>query len=99
MNEKYLAVVNFLQNASANVEQFMSGNLVLFEEHVQKYCIYESLIEPRDYDGVCQVFVQVILGTLAQMSQKLYKEHLPGGELASVDQNPIKRKSKILSIR
>ncbi|XP_060585047.1 uncharacterized protein LOC132740991 [Ruditapes philippinarum] len=94
MNEKYLAVVNFLQNASANVEQFMSGNLVLFEEHVQKFCIYESLIEPRDYDGVCQVFVQVILGTLPQMSQILYEEHLPGREFASVDPNLIKGNPK-----
>jgi len=94
MNEKYLALVKFLQNASANVEQFMTGNLVLFEEHVQKDCIYESVIERRDYDGVCQVFVQVILGTLAQISQKLYKEHLPGGELASVDPALIKGNPK-----
>jgi len=64
-------VVNFLQNASADVEQFMSGDLVLFEEHVQKDCIYESLVEPKDYDGVCNVhvFVQVILGTLANATE------------------------------
>jgi len=82
-----------------NVEQFMSGNLVLFEEHVQKDCIYESLVEPRDYDGVCQIFVQVILGSLAQMSQKSYKEHLTGGEFVSVDPDLIKGNPKNLSIR
>ena len=97
MNEKYLAVVNYMEDASANVDQFMSGNLILFKEHVQKDSIYEALLVPKDYDGICEVFLRVILGTLSQLARKLYKEHLPGGNLASVDPDVTKGNPKTSS--
>lgn len=45
MNEKYQAVGDYLEKASANVGQFMAGNHFLFEEYLQKDCIFEMLLQ------------------------------------------------------
>lgn len=94
MNEKYQVVVDFLEKASANVEQFMAGNLFLFEEYVQKDCIFEMLLQTQEYDGIVEIFLQIILGTICQLAKKLYKEHLSGGELSNVNPEIIKGNPK-----
>jgi len=61
----------------------MSGNMILFEEHVQKDC----LLKTREYDGTVQTFIQVILGAICQLAKKLYKDHLPEGKHTKLDDN------------
>ena len=45
MNSKYLELVTYIEDVLKNIDQFMSGNMILFEEHVQKDCMLRLLIE------------------------------------------------------
>ncbi|XP_053372789.1 uncharacterized protein LOC128546365 [Mercenaria mercenaria] len=90
MNTKYLELVSFLQDATNNTEDFMTGNLEVFSEHVKKDCIYLKLVKPSAYDQACHSYLKVILAALCTLCKKLYKEHLPGGSLITQDENKFK---------
>ena len=86
MNERYLDLVTFLEDASQNVANFQSGQMVLFEDRLKKDREYESLLAPREFDPIVQTFLEVILPALCQLARKLFKEHLPGGKLTNVSE-------------
>jgi hypothetical protein len=58
MNSKYLELVTYIEDVLKNIDQFMSGNMILFEEHVQKDCMLDCLLKTREYDGTVQTFIQ-----------------------------------------
>lgn len=64
MNGKYLELVTFLQDATDNTEQFMSGEICPFRDKVKKDVMYEKLLQPSRYDEACQAFLKVILAAL-----------------------------------
>jgi hypothetical protein len=87
MNSKYLELVTYIEDVLKNIDQFMSGNMILFEEHVQKDCMLDCLLKTREYDGTVQTFIQVILGAICQLNKRLYKDHLPEGRHTKLDKN------------
>lgn len=44
MNTKYLELVNHSEEVSNSVDQFMTGSILLFQEHVKRDSVYEYLI-------------------------------------------------------
>ncbi|WAQ97077.1 hypothetical protein MAR_029767, partial [Mya arenaria] len=90
MNAKYLELVTFLQDAANNTEQFMNGDLQIFNEHVKRDCIYDYIVRPSRYDEACQGLLKVILAALCTLCKKLYKDHLPDGKLVECDVNKVK---------
>jgi hypothetical protein len=87
INSKYLELVTYIEDVLKNIDQFMSGNMILFEEHVQKDCMLDCLLKTREYDGTVQTFIQVILGAICQLAKRLYKEQLPEGKHTKLDKN------------
>ncbi|CAG2211921.1 unnamed protein product [Mytilus edulis] len=81
MNEKYLQLVTFLDDASQNVAAFMSGDLLMFGKNTQleKGPIYNSLIGRNTFDSTVEMFLQVLLSALCKHSRKLCADHLPEG--------------------
>jgi hypothetical protein len=57
MNSKYLELVTYIEDVLKNIDQFISGNMILFEEHVQKDCMLDCLLKTREYDGTFQTFI------------------------------------------
>ena len=80
MNSKYLELVTYIEDVLKNIDQFISGNMILFEEHVQKDCMLDCLLKTREYDGTFQTFI-------CQLVKRLYKDHLPEGRHANLDKN------------
>lgn len=67
MNTKYLGVVTFFEEASQNIDNFMSGNMFLFDEHDQRYCMLAILLPPHEYDDKVHSYLEMILATLCQL--------------------------------
>ena len=85
MNEKYLELLTFIDDASRNVRNFMAGELFLFgQDYIEKGPILDALIGTDSFDNSVEIFLQVILPALSKLSKHLFKEHLPGGVLTSI---------------
>ena len=74
-----------MEEAAADVAQFITGQLTVFDDKVKKDKFYDSLLIQRDYDQEVQSYLEVILPAFVQLGRKLYKEHLPGGNLRNVN--------------
>lgn len=44
-----------------------------------------ALIEQSPYDDIVQTYLEILLPSLGEMSARLFKPHLPGGELSELD--------------
>ncbi|XP_060570464.1 uncharacterized protein LOC132728810 [Ruditapes philippinarum] len=96
MNKRYLTLKTFLQDCSLNLDDFIKGNITLFEDvNVKKDKVYESLVKESEIDGHVETILLVILPALLKLITKQYKDHLPGGihenlnerEVSSVDKH------------
>lgn len=87
MNTKYLQLTKFFIDASENTEDFMKGKLLPFgdDTYIVEDHIYTCLMEPSEYDGVVQTYLQVLFLSLGKLSNKLFKDHFPGGKLVGMD--------------
>lgn len=65
----------------------MKGKLLPFgdDTYIVEDHIYRCLMEPSEYDGVVQTYLQVLFLSLGKLSNKLFKDHLPGGKLVGMD--------------
>jgi hypothetical protein len=65
----------------------MSGDLLVFgdDTYVEKNQIYSVLFEQSLYDDIVQTYLEILLPSLGEMSARLFKPHLPGGELSELD--------------
>ena len=65
----------------------MSGDLLVFgdDTYVEKNQIYSALFEQSPYDDIVQTYLEILLPSLGEMSARLFKPHLPGGELSELD--------------
>ena len=87
MNTKYLQLVTFLEDSAKNVDNFMTGQMFLFEDRVKKDREYNVLLVARTYDKAVQTYLEVILPALCQLSRRLFQEHLPGGKHTAITQD------------
>ena len=95
MNEKYLELVTFLEDASRNITNFMSGELFLFgENYVEKGPIFDALMGSDSFDNTVEMFLQIILPALCKLSKRLFQDHLPDGVFTSIsDEMKVKVKN------
>jgi hypothetical protein len=65
----------------------MSGDLLVFgdDTYVEKNQIYNALFEQSPYDDIVQTYLEILLPSLGEMSARLFKPHLPRGELSELD--------------
>ncbi|ELT88809.1 hypothetical protein CAPTEDRAFT_217367, partial [Capitella teleta] len=87
MNMKYLQLVNFCTNARDNLDEFISGKLLIFEDqtYVERDCIWDKLIEPSQFDGTVKVMLEILLPALSKLCQRIFADHLPGGRYGDID--------------
>ena len=86
MNERYLTLLNFLDNACQDLDSFIKGELILFNEFsIKKDNVYETLVQPSEDDGSVILILSVILPALFKLVKKQYGDHLPGGKLENID--------------
>ena len=84
MSPRYQQLVDCLEKASANIPAFMAGNVLPFGEStpVNRDCVLDELLKPWEHDDMVQVMLSMILPALSKLSQKLYQDHLDGGQYA-----------------
>lgn len=88
MNQKYLELLNFITSTVNNLEDFITGKLLLFADvPVKSDLILETLLEPSEHDDSVILILSVILPALAKLIQHQYSDHLPGGVHEVVNQN------------
>lgn len=91
MNERYRSLLHYLNEAALNIDDFISGKMILFEDiPIKKDCIYEKLTECSVLDCLVSVILSVMLPVFAKLMQYQYKEHLPGGKYTNLDENKTK---------
>lgn len=80
---------NFFDDASHVVLSFMRGELLSFgdDTSVEKDTICDALISICDFDDKVELYLQVLLPALCQLGCKLFKEHLPAGNLYNLSPN------------
>ena len=81
MDEHYVRLKSGLRDAAENVPEFMQGKVRPFGDsvRVKEDMVYDSLIEPSQYDTDCELFLSVILGALSKYVEQKFKDFLPGG--------------------
>ena len=87
MNTKYLQLVTFLEDSAQNVDNFMTGQMVLFDR-VKKDSEYNVLLVERTYDNMVQTYLEIILPALRQLSRRLFQEHLLEGKHTEIHVTP-----------
>ena len=87
MNARYVQQLTYLENSTQNIENFLQGNLILFENvPIKKDKVYYSLTEQSDFDHHVIVILCIILPALAKLVRHQYDAHLPGGTLETVNE-------------
>ena len=82
MNVYYADLTNFFADVTQNLGDFMSGDLLPFgtKTKVQSDVITESLLQPSEFDATVETVLGVVFPALAVLSQRLFRDHLPGGK-------------------
>lgn len=71
MNKFYLQLTTFLNDASNNLDDFMSGNILPFgvDTYVKRDNVYQKLITPIEYDGETCTILSIILPVIAKLTK------------------------------
>jgi len=85
MNTKYLALMNYFEDCSMNMEDFIAGTLLLFDLPVKNDMVHEALIEKADIDCHVEVILSTLLPALSRLNQLQYGDHLPGEKHCELD--------------
>ena len=81
MSERYLALLTFLNDSVENLEEFIKGELVLYNDiPVKKDQVYKYLVQSSEYDGDVVLILSVIIPALSKLIKRQYGDHLPGGK-------------------
>ena len=86
LNDKYIELLQFFDNASQNLEKFMNGEILPFgsSTEVKKDKIYECLVNERhDLDDKVETILAIMLPTMAKLCKHALADQLPGGKYAS----------------
>jgi len=89
MNNHYLSLVNFLKDASLNINDFMHGNLLPFgdDTKIHRDAIYTRLIAPDEtLDSDVETILTLLMPALCKLCSRIYKDHLPGGKYDNITQ-------------
>ena len=87
MNQRYLQLTKFFEDASKNVNLFMTGKLLPFgdETYIVHDQYYSVVTKKSVYDHKVQIYLEVILSTLGKLTLHLFKDQLLGGKLHTLD--------------
>ena len=89
MDTKYLEVVTYLEDSAKNIADFMNGRIFLFGNRTKKDKEFDYLLIDSDYDPIVQSYLEVLLPALCQLSQTIFKDHLPGGKLCNLQEETV----------
>ncbi|WAQ99788.1 hypothetical protein MAR_024161 [Mya arenaria] len=82
LNARYLTLLKYLEDITLNLDNFISGDMLLYNDiPVKTDIVHDFLIEKAD--GIdCHVIVilHVVLPAFAILIQRQYGDHLPGGK-------------------
>lgn len=81
MNKYYLMLKSGLQEATENVNGFMTGTVRPFGEevYVKEDIVYDTLVAPSHYDDDCEMILSILLAALTKYVVQKFKDFLPGG--------------------
>ena len=96
MNQRYLQLLNYIKDATLNIDAFMCGKLKLYEDvSVKDDAILQALVEPSECDGDCKVVLSIVLPTLAKLVENMYRDHLPGAYMQLMNHYHLKRGDEV----
>ena len=95
---RYQEIIDYLVNASSNVEEFMNGRLHLSfsDRHLlQSDLIFQKLRHPWEHDDMTEAILTHMLSAMASLLKRMFADHLEGGRWseASASQD-IREKTK-----
>jgi hypothetical protein len=76
----YHHTIDYLNDASLNTDDFMSGKFQLPYAEKSTTVIANALIQPWDHDGQVQAILQNMLPAMASLLKQIFVDHLPGGK-------------------
>ena len=87
MNAMYDMLLSFFNTAPEHLQAFMTGNYIPFGDktRVHKGPVYESLITESVLDSSVEAILGIIFPAFAQLSTRMFKDHLSGGKHANLD--------------
>ena len=81
MNKHYKDLVDNLEVAANNVQDFMQGKILIFEEEnkvlVQNDVMHQKLLEPWEHDDKGKTALNVLLPAVSVVTKHLFEDHLP----------------------
>lgn len=84
MNENYQLMTSFLEAASVDPSEFMTGHLCPFPELVVKDHVYDVLVkQDSSLDGTVHSLLMVIFTSWLAYLRNIVKDHLSGGKFSS----------------
>ena len=98
MNVKCIQLTTFLRDATANVTDFMTGNIRAFPDiEIKEDCWYEDLVTPSKYDDDCASLLPVMPPDLAKLAENIFQKQLLGC-IYSEPSEEFKQKTTSLSV-
>ena len=95
MDNIYHQVVEYISFSVENLDEFMSGKLILpfaNENKTRNNEIFQCLILDWEHDHLVQVHLKVILPAMLAVAKKLFSDHLEGGKWKDVN-NDLREKT------
>ena len=97
MNKHYKDLVDNLEVAANNVQDFMQGRILIFEEEnkvlVKNDVMHQKLLEPWEHDDKVKTALNVLLPAVSVVAKHLFEDHLPKGKWSKVT-DEMRRKSR-----
>ena len=80
-------LLSFFQAVPERLQDFMTGSYLPFEEKTKNHKgpVYEALIAESVLDSSAEAILGIIFLALAQLSARMFKDHLAGGKHANLD--------------
>ena len=86
MNEKYERMLECFSLWSEDAGDVVKGSVCMFEDvEVKRDWVYDALVHECELDGMTRQILELIFTSFASKTRKMLREHLSGGEHASMD--------------
>ena len=91
MNKHYLELTTFLNDASQDLDGFISGRMLPFGEntYIKRGKVFEKLISQSEHDGNTCTILSIVLPAIAKLAQNNFRDHLPGGTFENLSEQQI----------
>jgi hypothetical protein len=100
MNKHYLELTTFLNDASQDLDGFISGRMLPFGEntYIKRGKVFEKLISQSEHDGNTCTILSIVLPAIAKLAQNNFRDHLPGGTFENLSEQQIEVTKSVASL-